>query len=671
MGGGGLVRPLLQKEWAAVAKEPKASFLIEFNSETGDLMGSRWFLSGSLGVTAKVRAQKLWSDTPSKTAYLEFKIPDLENFTFPNRGECLNISYWMSGETVGELESVKLIDVKRGINTGDIAVIQEEIPSFGNGFSLRLNVTVADANKAGVFVCATSLSPEKLEEKCRELRKNTNGPQVPSIGIPTGPSGALMSIIDVLPLESDEDRVGVLHLPLLESQEGENAEITFPDSEALRVECFAFHNKVSLVKRVKEIDWSSHWAQSLIPVAVKWPEYQAPQDSPSEGNNLSISTHRRGHIAKVLSSRVPNAKLAPKYSDKGGFTKESFKGLGGLSDSVCELLAKKSNGSLASSTWRKYGVAQGHLNTASRVLNVRFSFPFSASMTLNFIGYLLVKGLQANTIETYLSGIRNAHIVRGVDPHHLKDEIVKCVIKGHKNTGRVELPKPFRLPVTIDDLIIFRRNLSKLDMHWRDKILYWTVCTWCFAGSFRIHEILSVKETEYDPTQTLLHGDIKMSSISVDGEIREVIMVKIKNPKEGRGRSVTVELFENKSFWCPVAAYKKLILAWGSRPKGSVPFSSGSSGKLLTGRRFNEILHTISHSRGLSLGGVFKSHSFRSGIPSLMARAGYPDHEIKRQGRWRSDAFLRYCKLGRASRWQDQMELSDRLARMRVLHVDA
>ena len=56
VGGGGLVRPLLQKEWAAVAKEPKASFLIEFNSETGDLMGSRWFLSGSLGVTAKVRA---------------------------------------------------------------------------------------------------------------------------------------------------------------------------------------------------------------------------------------------------------------------------------------------------------------------------------------------------------------------------------------------------------------------------------------------------------------------------------------------------------------------------------------------------------------------------------------------------------------------------------------
>ena len=283
---GDSVRPILHKEWAAVAKEPKASFVIEFNPESGDLMGSRWFLSGSLKVTAKVRAQKLWADTPSKTAFLEFKIPDLENFTFPKRGECLNISHWMSGEMVGELESVKLIDVKRGINTSDLTVMSEEIPSFGEGFSLRLNVTVADVSRAGVFVCATSLSPERLEEKCREKGYHMNGPQVPSIGIPTGPSGALMSMVDVLPMESDGDGVGVLHLPLLESQEWEGEDVIFPDSETLRVECFAFHHKASLVKRVKEIDWSSQWAQSMLPVAVNWPEYRAPQELSSEGKSI-------------------------------------------------------------------------------------------------------------------------------------------------------------------------------------------------------------------------------------------------------------------------------------------------------------------------------------------------------------------------------------------------
>ena len=40
---------------------------------------------------------------------------------------------------------------------------------------------------------------------------------------------------------------------------------------------------------------------------------------------------------------------------------------------------------------------------------------------------------------------------------------------------------------------------------------------------------------------------------------------------------------------------------------------------------------------------------------TLMARTGYSDAEIQRQGIWRSSAFLAYCKLGRASRWKDQL----------------
>ena len=56
------------------------------------------------------------------------------------------------------------------------------------------------------------------------------------------------------------------------------------------------------------------------------------------------------------------------------------------------------------------------------------------------------------------------------------------------------------------------------------------------------------------------------------------------------------------------------------------------------------------------------SHSFRAGIPTLMARAGYSDSEIQRQGRWRSSAFLVYCKLGRASRWKDQLTLTQRIS---------
>ena len=44
-----------------------------------------------------------------------------------------------------------------------------------------------------------------------------------------------------------------------------------------------------------------------------------------------------------------------------------------------------------------------------------------------------------------------------------------------------------------------------------------------------------------------------------------------------------------------------------------------------------------------------------------MARAGYNDADIKRVGRWQSDSFLRYIKLGRSSRLEQQLELMRKL----------
>ena len=45
-----------------------------------------------------------------------------------------------------------------------------------------------------------------------------------------------------------------------------------------------------------------------------------------------------------------------------------------------------------------------------------------------------------------------------------------------------------------------------------------------------------------------------------------------------------------------------------------------------------------------------------------MARAGYSDEEIQRVGRWKSDSFLKYIKLGRSSRLEQQLKLMRKLA---------
>ena len=59
---------------------------------------------------------------------------------------------------------------------------------------------------------------------------------------------------------------------------------------------------------------------------------------------------------------------------------------------------------------------------------------------------------------------------------------------------------------------------------------------------------------------------------------------------------------------------------------------------------------------------TISSHSFRSGLASAMARQCYSDEEIKRQGRWASDAFMRYLKLRRSTWIGQQMNLAEAVA---------
>ena len=77
-------------------------------------------------------------------------------------------------------------------------------------------------------------------------------------------------------------------------------------------------------------------------------------------------------------------------------------------------------------------------------------------------------------------------------------------------------------------------------------------------------------------------------------------------------------------------------------------------GSVFSGGDLNKLLVPLSHGIVKPVGKKILSHYFREAIPTLMARAGYSDLDIMRQGRWRSTDFLAYCKLGRASRWKDQ-----------------
>ena len=89
------------------------------------------------------------------------------------------------------------------------------------------------------------------------------------------------------------------------------------------------------------------------------------------------------------------------------------------------------------------------------------------------------------------------------------------------------------------------------------------------------------------------------------------------------------------------------------------PVFREENGECLTGRKLNKWLEELTSE--LSERGVkIKNHSFRAGVPSMMACLEYLDQEIMAAVRWQSKAFLAYAKLPRLERAKFAMELSTR-----------
>ena len=149
----------------------------------------------------------------------------------------------------------------------------------------------------------------------------------------------------------------------------------------------------------------------------------------------------------------------------------------------------------------------------------------------------------------------------------------------------------------------------------------------------------------------------------VDGRKIKMVSCQIRNPKELPGCSmVEVELFATDNKFCPVKAVEKVKRARSTN--SNLPFATLTSGKILTKARLNKFLKSALSDVVNYEAWTVSSHSFRAGVATGMARSGYSDEEIRRQGRWRSDAFLKYIRLGRAQRLEQQLKLSEDLARV-------
>ena len=353
----------------------------------------------------------------------------------------------------------------------------------------------------------------------------------------------------------------------------------------------------------------------------------------------------------------PRPVALQKHSGEGGFHDGTFLGYG-VPAYLAPCLVEAGNFALAASSWKTYQTVDHHLEACEMEIGRALTFPLSLGDVLTWVAWLInSRELRAKTIQVYLAGLRMAHFKRGYFNVNLLSDIIKHIMVGLKqrdlNADKLKNKKG-RLPVTVEVLKTLRLQIRRSGWLIAKKRLVWAVCVFGFSGSFRVHEMLAKKQSEFDPTVTLLGADVGLETLE---DKTQVLKVKLKAPKEARLRhGVVVDLFSTGSYLCPVLAMRKYIQALPVSLADDKPIFRRLDGLSYTGAAFNSDLKLLL--RGTGQEGIITSHSLRAGLASEMGALGYSDSDIMQIGRWHSSAYLNYVKNGRLQRMKVAKEVA-------------
>ena len=147
--------------------------------------------------------------------------------------------------------------------------------------------------------------------------------------------------------------------------------------------------------------------------------------------------------------------------------------------------------------------------------NIKKELPVSEATTITFILWLAnERKAKAATINSYLAGVRQLHVMKGLEAPQLRTGLVKLALKGKAHLDAAERRsqgKATRQPITPDILLLLKARLKSSVMAAVDKRMIWAVCTTSFFGAFRGAELLCRSETIFNPAYTLLAEDVALS----------------------------------------------------------------------------------------------------------------------------------------------------------------
>jgi len=174
-------------------------------------------------------------------------------------------------------------------------------------------------------------------------------------------------------------------------------------------------------------------------------------------------------------------------------------------------------------------------------------------------------------------------------------------------------------------------------------------------------EVLKSDIEEIDPERVITWGDITMrrslgyeEEECEDEEFQEGMVMTVKIVSYKNDKIVATRTLEqnDKSPTCPVKAIKLLhavLKAKGISRQAKRPVCQlEGKGQFISRTQISELLKAVAIKCGCNPN-KFASHSLRRGGASAYAAAGVPDEDIKRFGRWLSDAYKLYVMLNDTS----------------------
>ena len=256
------------------------------------------------------------------------------------------------------------------------------------------------------------------------------------------------------------------------------------------------------------------------------------------------------------------------------------------------------------------------------------SIPVMPICVALFVSFMHQHGYAGSTIATYLSPISYVHKIQSL-PDPIAHFLVQKALIGVRNLTRVS---DIRLPITLPLLDRMCQCLPIVCGSPYNRCLYKAMFLLAFFGFLRVGEMCCTN----GPTHNILSiGNIVILPI-------EGISITFTHYKHSKGKRHIIKVSSRGSINCPVKALQSYIYLRGQQPG---PLFATASQLPVSRNAFTKILRDCINFLGMD-STFYKSHSFRIGAATYAAQCGMSDDRIRYMGRWASQAFIRYIRLG-------------------------